>query len=287
MWSSLDDSPARIRAFLTERGIALKKRWGQNFMIERRARERVVDAAELTDREPVWEVGPGLGGITALLLERGARVTVFEVDHGLIRVLTDRFAGAITVVEGDAVKTLPAQEQGPDRFVGNLPYRSAAAIMTALLETDHLLGSLKRIVVTVQREMARRMVAVPGTADYSPFSVLCAITTRASLGGDLSAGNFYPAPDVVSSIVVLVPVPVDPLIRRHASVTARSLFSQRRKKISNNVPILARGLDVPVEVVRDALQRAGINSSERAERLPPEAFLEIARELRGNYSGRT
>lgn len=286
-WSGLDDSPARIREALEERGLALKKRWGQNFMVSRAARERIVAELGVEEGDLVWEIGPGLGSITVLLAERGARVVVFEVDYGLIGAIRDRFGDAVTVVEGDAVKTLPDAPGPPDLIAGNLPYRSAAAIVSTILESERFAG-VRRMVFTVQREMARRMVAGPGSSDYSPFSVLCSIACRARLAGDLSRGNFYPAPDVVSSVVVLEPRPLDPRLRALASTAARSLFAQRRKTVANNLTNLARALAREPDAIFAALDEAGIDASTRAETVSAERFLELARVLAARgYSGST
>jgi 16S rRNA (adenine1518-N6/adenine1519-N6)-dimethyltransferase len=286
-WEGIDESPTRIRTLLAERGLALKKRWGQNFMISRPARERIVDELAPQAGELVWEVGPGLGSITALLLARGARVVVFEVDFGLMGVIRDRFGDAVTVIEGDAVKTLPVCPGEPERIVGNLPYRSAAAVISVILESQRF-RSVERMVFTVQREMALRMVAAPGSSDYSPFTVLCAIATNARLRGDLSRGNFYPAPDVVSSIVTLEPKPLDPGLQRLASICARSLFAQRRKTVANNAGNLAEPLGADPAAIREAVESVGIALGARAETVPPDRFLALAAELAARgYSGAT
>jgi len=289
MFEGLDDSPRRIRVLLDERALALKKRWGQNFMISRAARERIVDALEPGPDDLVWEIGSGLGAITELLVDRAARVVVFEVDYGLMQVIGDRFGEAVTIVAGDAVKTLPAAEEPPDRVVGNLPYRSAAAIISVILETPHLIERARRLVFTVQREMALRMVAAPDTPDYSAFSVLCQLNTRVKHAGDLSRGNFYPAPDVVSSIVTMEPTPLDPVLRALCAHVTRALFAQRRKTISNNSAVLAAALEADPDEVKAGIVSAGVDLSTRAESVPPQQFLEIARRLSelGGYSGRT
>ncbi len=290
-WSDVDDSPRAIREVLARHGLALKKRWGQNFMVNRRSRERIVDLLDPVGDRSVWEVGPGLGAITAILVDRGALVTAFEVDHGLIAVLRDRFADRVPIVAGDAARTIAcaydrARESGrtPERIVGNLPYRSAAAIVTTLLEHPGLADTAMRMVFTVQKEMARRMAAPVGGRDYSPLTVLCATCADVRLAGDLSAGSFYPAPEVTSSIVVLDVRPTDTSTRAVTTLVARALFSSRRKTIANNLSVLGARSGLPVDRLRDAADRAGISLDLRAERVGPGQFARFADELiRGGY----
>ena len=278
-FDGFDDSPRRIRGLLEERGLALKKRWGQNFMITASARERIVDELDPGRDELVWEIGSGLGAITALLVARAGRVVVFEVDFGLMKVIEERFGEAVSIVAGDAVKTVRQVDERPDRIVGNLPYRSAAAIVSTILESPRLLAAAHRLVFTVQREMALRMVAGPGTSDYSPFSVLGRLSTVPRLVGDLSRGNFYPAPDVVSSIIVMDPVAVDPRTQRCCALAARSLFAQRRKTVGNNAASLAAAIGADLPLVKQLIVDTGIDLASRAEEIAPQTFLELAARL--------
>jgi len=291
-WSELDDSPSKIRALLADRSLALKKRWGQNFMISKAARERIVGLAEIETGEDVWEVGSGLGAITKLLVDAARRVTVFEVDHGLAGVIADRFGTDVRIVMGDAVNTLPREaESPPQRIIGNLPYRSAAAIISTILESPVLHAAVRRMAFTVQREMAARMVARPGSKDYSPLSILCALAGTTKRVGDLSHGNFYPAPDVVSSIVTLDPDPRDPAmyepaqgepgVRLLASAIARAFFQNRRKTISNNLRFATESTGYSIARFEAALERVGIRLDERAERVTPEGYRELAVALLG------
>jgi len=274
-WTDIDDRPSLIRPLLAERGLALKKRWGQNFMISRRDRERVVALAAIESPDRVWEIGSGLGGITELLVTQAREVTVFEVDFGLARVIEERFGERVRMVHGDAAKTV-RNESLPDRIVGNLPYRSAAAIVSALLERDGGLSGVKRMVYTVQKEMAVRMGASPGTREYSPFSVLCQLAARVSLGGDIPRGSFYPAPEVASSIVILEPQATEGHLLASASTVTRALFQSRRKTIANNLPTLAARTGHSVEDLRKLLAEESIDSSARAEELGPQQFAGLA-----------
>ena len=144
----------------------------------------------------VWEIGPGIGAMTALALEAGLAVTAFEIDHGFSRLLARIFGAnaAFKLVEGDFIDTWKAELESsgaPDRIFGNLPYNAANAMVASLIE-----GGLvpPRMIFTVQKEAGLRMTAVPGTKDYSAFSVLCTSACRSKLAFDLSSKSFWPAP---------------------------------------------------------------------------------------------
>lgn len=279
------DSPAEIRAVLEERGLALKKRWGQNFLVNRGARERLVSLLELQADETVWEIGPGLGSMTGPLLQCVSRLVAFEVDRGLCRFLMDTFGGAPTfkLVPGDFLEnwTHAVSEYGPpDRLLGNLPYSSASLMIGDLIE-----GGLRPqvMVFTVQRELAERMGSVPGSKSYSSFSVLCQSCFHVIDRGDLRPGSFYPVPEVVSSIIEMRPRKDAPDNRtlRVLSALCRGLFSSRRKTIRNNLAAGRLGPDVSAEAARAALVHEGIDLGTRAEQLSPETFLRLARGLTG------
>jgi 16S rRNA (adenine1518-N6/adenine1519-N6)-dimethyltransferase len=272
------DSPAEIREVLARRGIGLKKRWGQNFLVNRGARERLVSLLDPRPGSLAWEIGPGLGAMTGLLLERGARVVAFEVDHGIARFLREEELVGLdgfTLVEGDFLRTWRealGRHGPPEVVLGNLPYRSAS-----LMIAEMVTGGLRpnRSVFTVQRELAERLTAVPGTKSYSSFTVLCGSSFRIVGRGVLQPGSFWPAPEVVSSVVELLPregAPSGPELEMLSRVT-RALFAARRKTIRNNA-VAAFGPEVvPV------LEQLGINPSGRAEELELQDFSGLARAL--------
>jgi 16S rRNA (adenine1518-N6/adenine1519-N6)-dimethyltransferase len=288
----------------------MRKRYGQNFLINGDARKRLLDALEIGPGEGVWEIGPGIGAMTAGLLERGAAVTAFEIDRGFSALLRERFQGAagFTLVEGDVLKTWPlAAEQAP-LLLGNLPYNIGAALLADFIEGGRF---FTRMVVTVQRETARRMSAPPGSADYSSFSVLCASAYTVKPLMVLKASSYYPAPRVESQGVRLDRLPgreggeepalFRPLVRR--------LFASRRKTLRNNLQdfvldILRKGepgtsapqeagapegLHLPgkigytqgmvQELAAAALDAAGIDPNTRAETVGVEAFRALAASL--------
>jgi 16S rRNA (adenine1518-N6/adenine1519-N6)-dimethyltransferase len=279
------DSPAEIRALLAERGLALKKRWGQNFLINRGARERLVALLDPIPGDTVWEIGPGLGSMTGLLLPRSAQVIAFEVDRGMCRYLTEIFGSrqSFALMPGDFLDTwkgaLPVHGR-PQRLLGNLPYRSASMMIADIIE-----GGLRPVsmVFTVQRELADRMESRPGKKSYSSFSVLCQTCFNVTGRGDLQPGSFYPVPDVVSSIVEMRPRDDAPegSALRFLSILVRGLFSSRRKTIRNNLGSAWLAPVVSREAGLAALEKEGIDAGARAEELPPAAFVRLARALAG------
>jgi len=266
------DSPADIRSLLADRGLALKKRWGQNFLVNRGARERLVGILDPSRQDTVWEIGPGLGAMTGALAAGSGRVVAFEVDRGLCRYLSESLAGLANVrlVPGDFLQTWKDEYEHrgrPDLVLGNLPYRSASLMIAELVESGL---RPRRMVFTVQRELAQRMGSAPGARSYSSFSVLCQACFSVAERGDLQPGSFYPAPEVVSSVVELVPRADGPTGAELAALEriARTLFASRRKTIRNNVKDAA---------LIAALEREGIDLGLRAEQIPPRTFVSLAR----------
>jgi 16S rRNA (adenine1518-N6/adenine1519-N6)-dimethyltransferase len=272
------DSPAEIRAVLERRHIGLKKRWGQNFLVNRGARERIVGLLGASSGSLAWEIGPGLGSMTGILLDLGARVVAFEVDHGIARFLREEELAdreGVILVEGDFLRTWRdalAAHGVPAVVLGNLPYRSAS-IMIADMVTGGLRPS--RAVFTVQRELADRLTAAPGAKTFSSFTVLCGSCFSIEGRGDLKPGSFWPAPEVVSSIVEMRPRVDAPTVVEVAMLSrvTRALFASRRKTLKNNAAAAfgQAGLEV--------LERAGVDLKGRAEDLEPGTFVAIARAM--------
>jgi 16S rRNA (adenine1518-N6/adenine1519-N6)-dimethyltransferase len=265
----------------------MSKRFGQNFLVDRRARERVLEELKAESGMRVWEIGPGIGAMTALALDSGLAVTAFEIDHGFSRLLCRLFDGnpSFRLVEGDFVDTWKAELEAsgaPDRIFGNLPYSAANAIVADLIEGELL---PPRMVFTVQKEAGLRMIAVPGSKDYSSFSVLCGSACASKLAFDLSPRSFWPVPRVVSSVVRMQPrrVPVAAGDRAGFSAFVRAGFSSRRKTLRNNVraadsgiaPSLRRG-----DALAGALEALGIRADVRAEALAPEELAAVYEALK-------
>ena len=221
----------------------MSKRLGQNFLVHRPSRQRILDLVQAPVSAKTWEIGPGIGSMTALALDAGLALTAFEIDYGFARLLKRLFGERplFALVEGDFIDTWKGELEAsrplgrpPERIFGNLPYNAASSIVASIIE-----GGLRpaRMVFTVQREGALRMTARPGTKDYSAFSVLCSSAFATKIAFDLGAGCFWPAPRVQSSVVLMVPR-TDPLEdgdRAGFSAFVRSAFSSRRKTLRNNL----------------------------------------------------
>ena len=290
------NSPTELKAFLEARGMAMRKKFGQNFLVNPRLREKLIDTLGAAPGDAVWEVGPGLGAMTALLLERGCKVTAFEIDRGFAAVLRELFGDdpRFTLIEGDALKTwrgMAASLQGEGAHLGegrmpllfgNLPYNIAATLIA-----DFTAGGLvfPRAVATVQSEVAERICARPASRAYSAFSVVCRRFYDSSVKFDMAAGSFWPRPNVASSAVLMQkkerPAPCKDNALFFAVV--RALFSSRRKTAKNTLSawIAARlkgdgAREQSAELAKLALKQAGIAEAERPENLPPEAFCALA-----------
>lgn len=284
------DAPSALRRYLDEHGLGMQKKFGQNFLINGDVRKRLVQALEVPEGSTVWEVGPGLGSMTVELIRQGAKVKAFEIDRGFARALRELIPvpAAFALIEGDVLKTWPeeaekekAQGQQCEYFLGNLPYNIAATLLADFIERGRF---FKRMVVTIQKEVAQRMLAKPGSKDYSSFTVLCnsAYTIRPLMV--LKGPSFYPVPNVDSQAVRLDlrsdrnPEEDTPLFRS----MVRSLFSNRRKNIKNNLQAFLSGpygkscKDIS-ELTDRAIAEAGLRGQQRAEELTLDAFVQLAR----------
>lgn len=272
------DSPSSLKNFLDQQGMAMQKKFGQNFLINGPARRRLIDALQVDETTSVWEVGPGLGAMTDEILSRGATVTAFEIDRGFATCVRDFFKdyeaqGKFTLVEGDVLKTWKSQaeKQLPNRFFGNLPYNVAATIIADMISAGY---RFPRSVVTVQKEVAQRMCASVGSKDYSSFSILCSWAYKVTPLMDLGGGSFWPKPNVDSRAVVMELREDFPRCQNpeHFMKLLRGLFASRRKTIKNNLTVVYSNGDQAAAV----LDAAKINPQVRAEELPLEILLHLS-----------
>ncbi len=278
------DSPAFLKKFLDDRGMAMQKKFGQNFLVNSAARKRLIDSLDLQPDMTVWEVGPGLGSMTSEILERGASVTAFEIDRGFAAILKEAFDDRkLKLVEGDVLKTWKKEcsEFGvASRFFGNLPYNVAAAIVADMISAGVRFDAA---VITVQKEVAQRITAAPDTEDYSSFSVLCQWAYDVSNVMDLAGGSFWPRPNVDSRAVKMVKKESFPRCKDPATFmkVLRAGFLQRRKTLKNNLSSIC-GSATNAEHI---LLSAGIEPDRRAETLKLDEFLVLSDKIFENRDG--
>ena len=290
------DSPGELKAFLKGHGMGMLKRYGQNFLINPAARLHLLDALELQRGDEVWEIGPGLGAMTAGLLERGGQVTAFEIDRAFAGVLLELFAGEGTpseptgrtpnepsfrLIEGDVLKTwqhVDAAGKEPILF-GNLPYNIAAALLADFIEKGRF---FRRMVVTVQREVASRMAALPGSPEYSSFSVLCSSVYKVTPLKVIKSSSFYPAPKVDSQGVRLDLFSGQNALPKLFHPLVRALFSSRRKTIRNTLSTFSAS--VIINSAKDNISvKAFVNDTVASKVIAKDLTAEVLR--RSNISG--
>lgn len=278
MWNLNYSSINEISAVLSENGLAMTKKFGQNFLINPEARARIVSAAMVSPGMDVWEIGPGLGAITHLLLKAGVTVKAFEIDHGFASVLRDKaFPDEdFTLIEGDALETLFSIPFDADRVMGNLPYNVGSEIIARLIERRCLPPMM---VFTLQKEVALRMMAKPGSEDYSSFSVLTQLDYDNTVPFTIKAGSFFPAPRVDSAVIVMRRKEsyVDDDERDGFLAFIRVLFGQRRKTIRNNI---LSSRQFSRDSMEAAFASAGLTGGERAEVLDTPILLSLFRAMK-------
>ncbi|MDX1650379.1 MAG: 16S rRNA (adenine(1518)-N(6)/adenine(1519)-N(6))-dimethyltransferase RsmA [Myxococcota bacterium] len=274
-------SAREIRELLARHGLAAHRDRGQNFLHDARLAAKLARSAGVEPGDTVIEIGTGLGILTRALVDRGARVTTVEVDAGLVRALRAEFAlpEEVELVHADArevdLAARVAAAPGPVRVVANLPYAVATPLLRRLLD---LASGLAGWSVLVQREVARRMGAGPGTRDYGSLAVLHALVTRVRRGLDLHPRCFYPVPSVVSTFVHVTPRTGAPAPAELARIerVVRAAFGQRRKTLAN---ALRGGLGLEAEPVARALESEGLPPDVRAETLAPAVWRGLAARL--------
>jgi 16S rRNA (adenine1518-N6/adenine1519-N6)-dimethyltransferase len=264
------------RRILERFQIRPKKSLGQNFLHDANVLRRIATAAEVEAGDEVLEIGPGLGALTEVLAEVAARVVAVELDDRLMPVLRERLAGRpqVELIQGDILERDPAVFfHGPYKAVGNVPYYITGAILRHLLAAAH---KPVLFVLTVQREVAERMTAAPD--QMSLLAVTVQYFGRPAIEFTISAGAFWPRPDV-DSAVVKIRLHGTPLLDAAAEATyfrlVRAGFGQRRKQLQKNLRSLGR----PAEAIAAALARCGIDGRRRAETLALEEWLALARAL--------
>lgn len=269
--------PSSLIRLLKQHDVQPKKGLGQNFLISERLLESIVSAADLNSEDVVLEVGAGLGTLTYCLAHQCQRVVALEVDQRLLPLLRETLAefSNVELVHGDVLSLRPGElVSTPYKVVGNLPYNITSAVLRHFLEAQE---KPSLMVVTVQREVAERIVARPGEMSLLAVGVQFYSTPR--MVAKAPPGAFYPSPGVHSAVIRL-----DVHARPRVEVedtdrffeVVRAGFAQRRKQLRNS---LSQGLALPAEDVVAALQRAGIDERQRPQELSLDQWARLSKEL--------
>jgi 16S rRNA (adenine1518-N6/adenine1519-N6)-dimethyltransferase len=270
-------SPADVRTLLAEHGVHPSRALGQNFLADANTARRIVRLAGVGPRSRVLEIGPGVGSLTLALAEEASEVLALELDRHLLPVLEEVLSGAtgVRVVHGDALRTdyqaLLGSDPGAWTMVSNLPYNVATPLLAHLLED---VPQIDRLVVMVQKEVAERLAAPPGTPAAGAISVKVAYHARGSLLAMVPPTVFVPRPRVDSAVVAFdrreVP-PVDVPSPQAMFELTRAGFGQRRKTLRQSLrPVLGPGAE-------EVLRAAGLDPGARAETLTLEDWAALTR----------
>ena len=276
MIESIIASPEVVHYICKRFDIKMSKKLGQNFLIKRGIVDEIVKAADLQEGEPVLEIGPGIGTLTQGLAQSGANVTAIELDTRLLEVLDTTLAqySNVTIVHGDVLKLdVPSiMNHKPFKVVANLPYYITTPIIMSLLESRL---PIERLVVMVQKEVALRMVAKPGTKDYGALSVAVQYYTKSDIVLDVPPKSFLPAPAVTSSVIRCVlrdKPPVDVVDEKLFFRVVKAGFAQRRKTFANTMKTTGLSKDR----IEELLAKANIDGQRRGETFTLQEFADVA-----------
>ena len=275
-------SPAYIRDVLKIHNLILKKSLGQNFLFDRNAIEKIIRTADISSDDVVLEIGPGMGHLTAALLNHARHVVAVEIDQRMVHIIKGLLGNNpnLSLVQADILKVHLAQrfkELGlqPAKLVANVPYYITTPIFLHLLESGI---PFRNATFTVQKELAERFVAEPGSREYRAVSVFIRYWGVPRICGTIPATCFFPRPHVDSSILSIsmhdippVGIPDKPFFFK----VVRMAFSTRRKKLHNSLaPLDKEGY--PLDA---ALEQAGIDGTIRPENLALEDFARLTEAL--------
>lgn len=275
--------PQNTIAVLQKYSFHFQKKFGQNFLIDTRVLEKIMDSAEITGEDCVLEIGPGIGTMTQYLAERAGRVVVVEVDRNLIPILQDTLSeyDNITIINDDILKVdinkIVEEQNGgkPIKVVANLPYYITTPIIMGLFES-HV--PLQSITIMVQKEVADRMQVGPGTKDYGALSLAVQYYAKPEIVANVPPNCFMPRPNVGSAVIRLTRYeqpPVEVQDEKKMFALIRASFNQRRKTLMNGLSN-APQLQLSKEKIAQALEEMELPLTVRGEMLTLEQFARLS-----------
>ncbi|RBP87278.1 16S rRNA (adenine1518-N6/adenine1519-N6)-dimethyltransferase [Cytobacillus firmus] len=286
-------TPARTRAILDKYGFSFKKSLGQNFLIDTNILRRIVDHADLSEESGAIEIGPGIGALTEQLARRSKKVLAFEIDQRLLPILEETLSPYphVSIINEDVlkadVKTAIEQEfEGVDDImvVANLPYYVTTPIIMKLLE-DKL--PIRGIVCMLQKEVADRISARPGTKEYGSLSIAVQYYTEAETAMIVPKTVFVPQPNVDSAVIKLTKRKEPAVAVKSESFffqVTKASFAQRRKTLLNNLTSQLPEGKQKKEQILSALEQANVEPGRRGETLSIEEFARLSDALLPHFS---
>ena len=279
-------NPQKTIEVLQKYNFSFQKKFGQNFLIDPHVLDKIIAAAEITKDDFVLEIGPGIGTLTQYLAEAAREVVAVEIDRTLIPILEDTLSAYdnVSVINEDVLKVdlrkLAQERNGgkPIKVVANLPYYITTPIIMSLFES-HV--PLKSLTVMVQKEVALRMQAGPGTKDYGALSLAVQYYASPYLAANVPPNCFMPRPNVGSAVIRLTRFEETPVQVKDEKLLFRLIrasFNQRRKTLQNGL-VNSQELDFTKEQVAAAIATLGVSPSVRGEALTLEQFAALANAL--------
>ncbi len=279
-------NPTNTIAVLQKYKFNFQKKFGQNFLIDTRVLDKIISAADITKDDFVLEIGPGIGTMTQYLCEHARAVAAVEIDKNLIPILEDTLSSYdnVEIIHQDILKMdierlVREQNQGnPIKVVANLPYYITTPIIMGLFES-HV--SVHSITIMVQKEVAQRMQAKPGTKDYGALSLAVQYYARPEIVANVPPNCFMPRPNVGSAVIRLTRYqeqPVQVQDEKQLFAFIRASFNQRRKTLVNGLNN-ASGISYTRDEIVHALQEMGLPANIRGEALTLEQFAQLSNRL--------
>lgn len=265
-----------LRAVIARHGLQASKALGQNFILDRQLLARIAEIPGPLDGAVVYEVGPGPGGLTQALLDRGARVVAVERDRRCLpalREIADRHGEQLKVIAGDALKIdEPAVAGSGAHVVANLPYNIGTALLLRWLAADPWPPWWRSLTLMFQKEVAERIVAAPGDGNFGRLAVAAQWRSEPRIAMHLGRSAFVPPPKVASAVVHIVPRPQpDGVALDRLEQLTHAAFGQRRKMIRSSLRAIPGALD--------AAEQSGIAADRRAETISVAEWVALARAL--------
>lgn len=275
--------PQNTIEILQKYDFRFQKKFGQNFLIDTHVLEKIISSAGITKDDFVLEIGPGIGTMTQYLCESAREVMAVEIDRNLIPILSDTLSAYdnVTVVNEDILKldiaktAIEHNDGKPIKVVANLPYYITTPIIMGLFESY---VPLESITVMVQKEVADRMQAVPGTKDYGALSLAVQFYSKAEIVANVPPNCFMPRPNVGSAVIRLTchkDRPVEVKDEAFMFRLIRASFNQRRKTLQNGLSN-DRSLNLSKEQIAAAIEKLGLSPTVRGETLSLEQFAELS-----------